>query len=45
VAKSKNGDDNVELHYNVAAGCGMLSETDTVNSVGPTTTPKDIGGM
>ncbi|KAK1626219.1 hypothetical protein QYE76_000534 [Lolium multiflorum] len=44
VAKPKNGDDNVELYYNVAAGCGMLSETDTVNSVGPMTTPKDIGG-
>ncbi|KAM0890238.1 hypothetical protein ACQ4PT_027170 [Festuca glaucescens] len=44
LAKPKNGDDNVELHYNVAAGCGMLSETDTVNSVGPMTTPKDIGG-
>ncbi|KAM0906329.1 hypothetical protein ACQ4PT_016836 [Festuca glaucescens] len=43
-AKHKNGDNNVEVHYNVAAGCGMLSETDTVNSVDPMMIPKDIGG-
>jgi hypothetical protein len=45
VDKPENGDDNVELHYNVASGCGMLSETNTVNCVDATTTPKDIGGM
>jgi hypothetical protein len=45
VAKRKNGDDNVELLYNVAAGCGRLSERDTVNSVDPMMTRKDIGGM
>nr|XP_051189932.1 uncharacterized protein LOC127303216 [Lolium perenne] len=44
IRKTKNGDDNVELHYNVAAGCGRLSERDTVNSVDPMTTRKDIGG-
>ncbi|KAM0909360.1 hypothetical protein ACQ4PT_014857 [Festuca glaucescens] len=45
LAKPRNGDDNVKLHYNVAAGCGMLSETNTVNRVDMmTTAPKDIGG-
>jgi hypothetical protein len=45
VTKPKNGDDNVELHYNVASECGILSENNTVNSVDAMTTPKDIGGM
>ncbi|CAM0948153.1 unnamed protein product [Alopecurus aequalis] len=44
LSKPKNGDDNVELPYNVTDGCGMLSETNSVNSVDPTMTPKDIGG-
>ncbi|CAM0948152.1 unnamed protein product [Alopecurus aequalis] len=43
-SKPKNGDDNVKLPYNVTAGCGMLTETNSVNSVEPMTIPKDIGG-
>uniref|UniRef100_A0ACD5YMH8 Uncharacterized protein n=1 Tax=Avena sativa TaxID=4498 RepID=A0ACD5YMH8_AVESA len=44
--KPKNGGDNVELHYHVAAGCGMPSEKNKATTCAePATTPKDIGGM
>ncbi|CAM0953119.1 unnamed protein product [Alopecurus aequalis] len=44
LGKQKNGVDDVELGYNVAAGRGMISEENALNCVHSTTTPNNVGG-
>ncbi|KAM0831219.1 hypothetical protein ACQ4PT_065708 [Festuca glaucescens] len=44
VAKLKDVVDDIEVHYNVTARPGMISEINTTNCVDPSMTPKDAGG-
>ncbi|KAM0831216.1 hypothetical protein ACQ4PT_065708 [Festuca glaucescens] len=44
MAKLKDVVDDIEVHYNVTARPGMISEINTTNCVDPSMTPKDAGG-